>query len=78
MEEEIETKEKQEYLRINILEKGYNADEFMDYLQALRGEKGLEIQNWSKNDLVKAVLEFIRIKNVGKEENIFENEEKKI
>ena len=77
MEEEIETKEKQEYLRINILEKGYNADEFMDYLQALRGEKGLEIQNWSKNDLVKAVLEFIRIKNVGKEENIFENEEKK-
>ena len=76
MDEDLETKEKQEYLRINILEKGYNADEFMEYLEVLKGEKGLEIQNWSKNDLIKAVQEFIKIKNVEKEGNIFENTEK--
>ena len=59
-EDDIETKEKQEYLRINILEKGYNADDFMEYLEILGGEKGLEIRNWSKNDLVKAVHDFIK------------------
>ena len=57
-DEELETKEKQEYLRVNILEKGYNADEFMEYLEVLGGEKGLEIRNWSKNDLIKAVHDF--------------------
>ena len=57
-DEELETKEKQEYLRLNILEKGYNADEFMEYLEVLGGEKGLEIRNWSKNDLIKAVHDF--------------------
>ena len=58
MDEEFETKEKQEYLRVNILEKGYNADEFMEYLENLGGEKGLEIRNWSKDDLIKAVHDF--------------------
>ena len=81
MNEENETKEKQEYLRINILEKGYNADEFMEYLQTLRGEKGLQIESWSKNDLIKAVQEFIRINPIKinvdlnyREENNINNE----
>ena len=65
MNEENETKEKQEYLRINILEKGYNADEFMEYLQTLRGEKGLQIEAWSKNDLIKAVQEVIGSKSMN-------------
>ena len=71
MFDDKETKEKQEYLRINILEKGYNADEFMEYLEALGGEKGLEIQNWSKNDLVKAVLDFQKM-HKEKEDNPIE------
>lgn len=58
MDNDFETKEKQEYLRVNILEKGYNADEFMEYLENLGGEKGLEIRNWSKEDLIKAVYDF--------------------
>lgn len=61
LKEEEEIKEKQDYLRINILEKGYNADDFMQYLKTLRGEKGLQVENWSKNDLIKAVIEFKRI-----------------
>ena len=67
---ELETKEKQEYLRVNILEKGYNADEFMEYLEVLGGEKGLEIRNWSKNDLVKAVHDFQLINEKGKNDPI--------
>ena len=61
LDEEIEIKEKQDYLRENILEKGYNVDEFMQYLKVLKGEKGLKVENWSKNDLVKAVLDFKRV-----------------
>ena len=59
MEENNEVKEKQEFLRIHILEKGYDADEFMEFLETLRGEKGLKIENWSKNDLIDAVNQFI-------------------
>jgi septum formation topological specificity factor MinE len=53
----------------------------MEYLQTLRGEKGLQIESWSKNDLIKAVQEFIRInpKNINvdlnyKQENNINNE----
>ena len=74
MKVDDEVKEKQEYLRINILEKGYNEQEFMNYLQMLKGDDGLQIENWSKNDLVKAVQEFIRI-NPRNENNIQINEE---
>ena len=69
---ENEIREKQDYLRINILEKGYDANEFMQYLKLLKGEQGLEIENWSKNDLVKAVQEFKRINpppNLGNQNN---------
>ena len=59
MEENNDVKEKQEYLRIHILEKGYDADEFMEFLETLRGEKGLKIENWSKHDLIDAVNQFI-------------------
>ena len=68
MFDENEIREKQDYLRINILEKGYDANEFMQYLKLLKGEKGLEIENWSKNDLIKAVQEFKRI-NPPKQDN---------
>ena len=58
MDKENEVKEKQEFLRIHILEKGYDADEFMEFLETLKGEKGLKIENWSKNDLIAAVEQF--------------------
>ena len=40
----------------------------MQYLKLLKGDKGLEIENWSKNDLIKAVQEFKRI-NPPKQDN---------
>ena len=73
MIDENDIKEKQEYLRLNILEKGYNADEFMQYLKTVKGEKGLEIQNWSKNDLVKAVHDFKRMNPSNQDNDIDDN-----
>ena len=61
MKDENEIKEKQEFLRIHILEKGYDADEFMEFLETLKGEKGLKIENWSKNDLIQAVEQFTKM-----------------
>jgi hypothetical protein len=69
MKDENDIKEKQEYLRLNILEKGYNADEFMQYLKMIKGEKGLEIENWSKNDLIKAVIDFKKMNPLNSDDN---------
>ena len=68
MSNDKEIKEKQEFLRIHILENGYDADEFMEYLETLKGEKGLKIENWSKNDLIRAVQQFIQMN--PKQDNI--------
>ena len=57
MEEELE--KKQTFLRTNILEKGYDAEEFMNFLQAKKGEFGLDLNNWNINELKTAVQEFI-------------------
>ena len=61
MSNDEETKEKQEFLRIHILENGYDADEFMDFLKTLKGQKGLNVENWSKNDLIQAVQQFTQM-----------------
>jgi len=61
MNNDEETKEKQEFLRIHILENGYDADEFMDFLKTLKGQKGLNVENWSKNDLIQAVQQFTQM-----------------
>ena len=49
---------KQEYLRQNILEKGYDANLFADYLITKKGERGADIASWSMEDLIKVVQEF--------------------
>ena len=78
MEEENEIVEKQEYLRINILEKGYNGEEFMNYLQTLKGDDGLQIENWPKNDLLKAVQEYIKINPKNENNNQIKDENNQI
>ena len=77
MIDEDELKEKQEYLRINIIEKGYNPDDFTNYIQTLKGDEGLEIENWSKNELINAVLEFKKIYPKKQDNEIVGNEENK-
>ena len=74
MDNDNDVKEKQEFLRIHILEKGYDADEFMEFLETLKGEKGLKIENWSKNDLIQAVQQFTKMnENIGNKNQINNN-----
>ena len=61
MESELE--QKQNFLRINILEKGYDAEQFMNFLQSKKGDLGLDLNNWTVNELTLAVQEFITINN---------------
>ena len=57
--EEKEQEEKQNYLRQNILDKGYDANEFVSFLISKKGEAASDISNWSMKDLHIVVQEFI-------------------
>ena len=59
--QEQEMEEKQNYLRENILNKGYDANEFVQFLQSKKGEAASDISNWSMRDLHLVVQEFIAI-----------------
>ena len=61
--------EKQNYLRQNILDKGYDANEFVAFLQSKKGEAASDITNWSMKDLHIVVQEFISEHNQEKEKN---------
>ena len=57
---EDELNEKQTFLRENILEKGYDPEDFMKHLQNKKGEVGLDLASWSMEELKEAVKEFIK------------------
>ena len=59
--EEVDLESKQSYLRENVLERGYDADDFMSFLQHKK-ENGLDLGNWSMKELEDAVKEFIKLK----------------
>ena len=72
MTEEIdeEIQEKQNYLRQNIIDKGYDAGIFVEFLIGKKGEEGSDVANWSLPDLKNVVQEFIQLNNgQGQEEN---------
>ena len=60
--EDDDLNEKQTFLRENILEQGYDAEEFMKLLQDKKGESGLDLLSWTMNELKDAVNEFIKNK----------------
>ena len=62
--------EKQLYLRNNILEKGYNGEQFMEYLKGKKGENEIDLNNWDFNDLKNVVEEFISKNQINTQENI--------
>ena len=55
--------EKQNFLRENILEKGYDTNMFVDFLMGKKGEEGADVGNWSMNDLKLVVNEFISMQS---------------
>ena len=56
--EDTNQQEKQNFLRINILEKGYDVNLFVSFLKSKKGEAGSDISNWSMEDLYSVVKEF--------------------
>ena len=62
---EVSTHDKQNYLRENILEKGYDASQFINFLKYKKGEEGEDISNWSMPDLQNVVQEFISLSSTN-------------
>ena len=60
-EEEIQ--EKQNYLRQNIMDAGYDTQAFVEFLIDKKGEDGADVANWSLPDLKNVVQEFISLHN---------------
>ena len=54
---------KQTFLRENILERGYDAEDFMRLLQNKKGESGLDLISWTMDELKEAVREFVQDKS---------------
>jgi len=68
MENTEEQKEKQNYLRKKILEKGLDPGQFVEFLQEKKGEEGDDISNWTMEDLKIVVKEFYQINNIQDDE----------
>ena len=67
MEEKIQ--DKQAFLRENILNEGYDADEFMKFLQEYKGETALDLEEWNLIELTNVVEEFKRLNADKKKDN---------
>ena len=52
--------QKQIYLRENILDKGYEAEDFVTYLTSKKGDEGMNLMNWSLDELKSVVQEYIQ------------------
>jgi len=63
----MSTEEKQNFLREKILDKGYDTNQFVQFLTEKKGEDGADVANWTMEDLIKVVNEFIKL-NGGEEE----------
>ena len=53
--------EKQNFLRQNILDKGYDTNLFVEFLMDKKGEEGADVGNWTMSDLKIVVKEFISL-----------------
>ena len=78
MEETL--RQKQLFLRENILNKGYSTDDFMDLLASKKGEQGLDLNNWTMRELQSIVKEFISYENNNddQEDNYIQENKPKI
>ena len=78
MENELENK--QMYLRTEILDKGYNAQDFFDFLVQRKGEEGGDLNNWLMIDLKAIVMEFQQShqQNINQNNNINDKSEQEL
>ena len=59
--DDISEEEKQNYLRENILDKGYDAEDFISFLVEKKGDEGVNIGLWSFDEIKSVVNEYIQI-----------------
>ena len=72
----MSTEEKQNFLREKILEKGYDVNEFVQFLTEKKGEEGADVANWSMEDLKLVVNEFVKLHGAQVEEEVKKPEPK--
>ena len=72
----MSTEEKQNFLREKILEKGYDVNEFVQFLTEKKGEEGADVANWSMEDLKLVVNEFVKLHGGQIEEEVKKPEPK--
>ena len=70
--------EKQNFLRTNILEQGYDVNQFVAFLQSKKGEAGADISNWSMEDLYAVVKEFIFKVNAESNQNFSQSQQSSV
>jgi len=70
MKENDEIEKKQEFLRKNIIDKGYDPNNFIDFITNIKGEEGKNIEHWKYESLIIAVDDYHKKMNPKKEENI--------
>ena len=71
MEDEQELK--QQFLREEILEKNYDAQSFINFLIAKKGENAADINNWSLDELKLIVVEYKNSHNISQEKGSDQN-----
>ena len=77
MEEET-LEQKQKYLRKNVLEKGHDPDKFMEFLNMKKGKDGINLDNWSLQELITVTNEFLlNNKEIEIDLNIEEKDDEK-
>ena len=79
MEEKIE--QKQQYLRSEIIDQGYNPDDFSEFMGSIRGEENLDLQTWSLSELQNVVFQYkskisdsIKLEQEQKDQNLAEQQ----
>ena len=72
----MSTEEKQNFLREKILEKGYDVNEYVQFLTEKKGEEGADVANWSMEDLKLVVNEFVKLHGGQVEEEVKKPEPK--
>ena len=73
----MSTEEKQNFLREKILDKGYDTNQFVQFLTEKKGEDGADVANWTMEDLIQVVNEFIKLNGGEVEEDVKKPEPKK-
>ena len=66
---ENELSKKQEYLRIEIMEKGFDTELFTENMQKEKGENALELENWTFEELKQFVEKFQKENQIEQNKN---------